>query len=191
MSCMQHTTGSGSISRSITSLLAEGTAIPNVHEWTGIFGGWPNLLQGLASALIGGIVAAVAAIVVVRLTADKSRDLALQDEARQVARDLVRMLTAAFLNMPDKRPLRADREIASALNLELRFTAAILARHNLALAQQVQDQADAIKEHTDQWDRFLASDSDAVARYNDLYTSVEVLHEPIINWLGNIDPVTK
>jgi hypothetical protein len=52
-------------------------------------GGWPNLLQGLGSAVVGGLVAAITAYAVVRLTHRSDRRLATEVEGRSAARAIV------------------------------------------------------------------------------------------------------
>jgi hypothetical protein len=57
-----------------------------------IFGGWPNLNQGLVSsivgAIIGGFAAAIAAYLVVALTHKRERRLAFELEARRAASEI-------------------------------------------------------------------------------------------------------
>ncbi|MGW3347149.1 hypothetical protein ACWDA3_27935 [Nonomuraea rubra] len=50
---------------------------------------WANLLQGALSAVVGGVVAAVTAWAVVRLSAHQAHRQSLRVEARTSARDLV------------------------------------------------------------------------------------------------------
>ncbi|WP_133062566.1 hypothetical protein, partial [Mycolicibacterium peregrinum] len=142
-----------------------------VNGWSEIFGGWPNALQGSASAIISGVVAAATAFLVVRLTARADRKRALEDEARQVARELVRTLQTTFIGIPDQRSPRDDIETAAVLNLELRTAAAMLARHNQPLAQRIQDRADGLAEKAKRWrpDTAAAADTAAVGRYNEMY----------------------
>jgi aspartyl/asparaginyl beta-hydroxylase (cupin superfamily) len=164
-----------------------------VIRWSAIFGGWPNILSGSASAIIGGVVAASTAWLVVRWTARADRERALDVEARQVALDLVRTLGTLFIGIPDQRPFRNDYETATGLILQLRAAAALLARHRKPLAQQIQDQADALKRKTDIWSENLALQADTAAphRYNDMVEDVPGLHELVINWLGDVRAVNS
>jgi hypothetical protein len=54
-----------------------------------VFGSWPNVMQGLASAVVGGIVAALTALLVVWLTRRGQQRLADELDARQSARALL------------------------------------------------------------------------------------------------------
>ena len=154
---------------------------------SGIFGGWPNALQGSASAIISGVVAAGTAFLVVHLTARADRKRALENEGRQIAVDLVRTLEHSFIGIPDRRSLREDFETAGLLNLKLRSAAAMLARHNFALAQEIQNQADCLATKATRW----TADGAPIARYNEMYESVEDLHELTINWLGDVVAVRR
>ncbi|WP_432885936.1 hypothetical protein ACQPYH_02495 [Kribbella sp. CA-245084] len=55
----------------------------------GSIGGWTNLLQGLGSAVVSGVVAAITAYIVVRLTHRADRRLATDVEARAAAREIL------------------------------------------------------------------------------------------------------
>ena len=79
------------------------------------------------------------------------------------------------------------------LNLELRTAAAMLARHNQPLAQRIQDRADGLAENAKRWrpDTAAAADTAAVGRYNEMYESVESLHELVINWLGDVQATDR
>lgn len=64
-------------------------------NWFDSLGRWPNLLQGLGSAIIGGLVAAVTAYLVVRWTHQSNMRAAAEMDARSV----VRSLTTDTLNV--------------------------------------------------------------------------------------------
>ncbi|MGW0158472.1 hypothetical protein ACWDUN_04020 [Mycobacterium sp. NPDC003323] len=161
----------------------EPNCLASSPDFTAIFGGWPNSLQGLGSALIGGLVAALTAYVVVRLTANDNRNRALEDEARLVARDLLRAVSKNFVGVSDKQELRVDHETAGVLNLELRFAAAVLEHYNAGLAKHVENQANYIEKKAEHWKTALPSDTDAPARYNDMLHAIEKLQDPVIDWL--------
>lgn len=57
-------------------------------NWFDSLGRWPNLLQGLGSAIIGGLVAAVTAYLVVRWTHQSNMRAAAEMDARSVVRGL-------------------------------------------------------------------------------------------------------
>jgi hypothetical protein len=56
--------------------------------WFQTLGGWPNLLQGLGSSIIGGLVAALTAYLVVRWTHQSNLRAATELDARAVVRSL-------------------------------------------------------------------------------------------------------
>jgi hypothetical protein len=157
-------------------------------DWSAIFGGWPNALEGSASAVISGVVAAVTAWLVVVGTSHADRRRAFEDEGRQVARELARTLVTTFIAIPDNRSLREDIETAAIINMELRTAAALLARHDAKLGQKIQDHADALATRVNSWkqDSTLHSNAAAPRRYDEMQEDIEGLHELVINWLGDV-----
>jgi hypothetical protein len=72
--------------------------------------------------------------------------------------------------------------------MELRTAAALLARHDIDIAQKVQDHADALAWRVNSWEQNLTLHPDAAApqRYDQMREGIEDLHELLINWLGNV-----
>lgn len=58
---------------------------------SGFFGGSANLMQGLVSSLLGGVIAALTAYLVVRLTRRHEAHLALLVEARKVVAEVAEL----------------------------------------------------------------------------------------------------
>jgi hypothetical protein len=70
-------------------------------SWFEALGGWTNLMQGLGSAIVGGIVAAAVALLVVRLTHKGTRSMTAMAEARAAVRNILNASTKVGLDVLD------------------------------------------------------------------------------------------
>jgi hypothetical protein len=84
------------------------------HSW---FGGWPNVLQGIGSAVISGFIAALTALIVVRMTHNRDRRLAVETDGR-IAAGVVIEKCHIFLQAVVAEPIDRSAYITWAATLQ-------------------------------------------------------------------------
>lgn len=156
--------------------------------WFKVVGGWSNLLQGLLSAIIAGIVAAAVSFIVVYLTNAGNRRLSRQQEARDNLVKAVEATIGTFVGVPDSRPWRKDFEDVAVLCFKLKLAAALIAEQDNKFAQRIEDAAGELAKVANGWNEqiSLQEEDQAPKRYNDAYKVVRPLQDKIIAWLGNL-----
>jgi hypothetical protein len=161
--------------------------------WLHAIGGWPNLLQGLLSAAIAGIVAAAVSFIVVYLTNAGARRLSRHQEARDRLVRAVEATIDTFVGIPDSRDLRQDLEDSAVLAFKLKLAAALIAEQDRKFAQRIENIAGQLARIANSWqDRpGFQKQTNSPNRFNEAYAVVSPLQEEIINWLGNVKPVYR
>jgi len=170
------------------------TILRALSDWSYyIFGGWPNVFQGLLSAGITGAVAALVSFYVVKRTDTSQKGLASELEARNRTIEAIEVGIRTFIGIPDSRPWRQDFEDAVILIFRLELAASLLAKHDVDMAQKIQDTADKLKEVSNSWriDTGLQREADATKRYNQAWGTISPLLERMVNWVGNVNPVAR
>jgi hypothetical protein len=165
----------------------------SAQSWLQTIGGWPNLLSGLLSAAIAGIVAAAVSFIVVYLTNAGARRLSRQQEARDRLVRAVEATIDTFIGVPDSRELRKDLENAAVLAFKLKLAAALIAEQDQKFAQRIEDTAGRLAVAANTWQSRpgFRLDTESPKRYDEAYAVVRPLQEEIINWLGNVTPVYR
>ncbi|WP_067504179.1 hypothetical protein [Actinoplanes sp. TFC3] len=152
--------------------------------------GWPNLLQGLVSAVITGLVAALVSLTVVRLTDSSLRKLALQQQARDKVVDALESGMRTFVGVPDERSLRADIEDVAVLDLRFRIAAAVVAAQDRQFSTELDRVATRLHELTERWsqDAALGTKEAALDRYNEVWQIFASCQDAMITWLRRAEP---
>jgi hypothetical protein len=86
--------------------------VKQVVESSSGFGGWPNALQGLVSALFGGVIAALTAWWVVRLTHRHERTNAIYVNGLDSAVTIIERSHAFMRSLVDEDSSQRQRELA-------------------------------------------------------------------------------